>query len=57
MTPYQKQRLTELFYLLNDSEQNDIKAAAKAIKPHIVQLMHQAYLLGWRDSGQKTDPT
>lgn len=56
MTKYQKDRLTKLFYSINDQEENDIAKAAKGIKRYIVQLMHESYKLGWLDSGQKTDP-
>jgi hypothetical protein len=55
LTDWQRKRLTQLFYQLNDAEEHDIKQAAKAIKRYIVMLMHESYKLGWKDSGAKAD--
>lgn len=55
MTEYQKERLTDLFYSVNDREEHDVKEVAKSIKRHIIKLMDVAYKLGWVDSGQKED--
>ena len=49
MTPFQRERLEQLALEYIKGQEVDLQVMVQAFAPAILELMHEAYKLGWQE--------